>query len=313
MITGLSRKRSIECLLLVPVAVALVYCTSRFITAGCVFNGDFPLYLRQALCVWQGDAEKVLHDMQQMIDMSTYQRYSPVLYPWGGPLLLSVPLKCFGMDYQAFKITETVFFIGALAVFYLLFRQREKNGLLPLAAVILLGFNTFYLYFCNYVSCELFFLFFIAASLWGIHRCYGNGQCRSGALPLLLGVLLLFTAQIRTEGYVLFASLMVAQLRSGCRGRRLMLPYLSAALFFFMLELLFPQRLSQPLSSLGVCHTGGDMAEYAELLLQSRHIDGLSSLLFLYRFLALHGSGGLLAAYAAIRWRLLISCPYAFS
>ena len=162
MITGLSRKRSIECLLLVPVAVALVYCTSRFITAGCVFNGDFPLYLRQALCVWQGDAEKVLHDMQQMIDMSTYQRYSPVLYPWGSPLLLSVPLKCFGMDYQAFKITETVFFIGALAVFYLLFRQREKNGLLPLAAVILLGFNTFYLYFCNYVSCELFFLFFIS-------------------------------------------------------------------------------------------------------------------------------------------------------
>ncbi|WP_288883302.1 hypothetical protein [uncultured Bacteroides sp.] len=244
-----------------------MYCTSRFITAGCVFNGDFPLYLRQALCVWQGDAEKVLHDMQQMIDMSTYQRYSPVLYPWGSPLLLSVPLKCFGMDYQAFKITETVFFIGALAVFYLLFRQREKNGLLPLAAVILLGFNTFYLYFCNYVSCELFFLFFIAASLWGIHRCYGNGQCRSGALPLLLGVLLLFTAQIRTEGYVLFASLMVAQLRSGCRGRRLMLPYLSAALFFFMLELLFPQRLSQPLSSLGVCHTGGDMAEFAKLLL----------------------------------------------
>ena len=94
-----------------------------------------------------------------------------------------------------------------------------------------------------------------------------TGNAVPGALPLLLGVLLLFTAQIRTEGYVLFASLMVAQLRSGCRGRRLMLPYLSAALFFFMLELLFPQRLSQPLSSLGVCHTGGDMAEFAKLLL----------------------------------------------
>lgn len=179
--------------------------------------------------------------MQQMISMSTYQRYSPVVYPWGTSLILSIPLKCFGLDYQAFKITETVFFIGFLGLFYMLFRCREKNFLLPLSLVILLGFNPFYLYFCNYISSELFFLFFVAASLWGIHSCYkDDGICHSYIFLLFLGVLLFFTAQIRTEGYLLFVSLSVAQYRNGQQYRMFFLPYISALACFVCWGYIFP-------------------------------------------------------------------------
>ena len=65
----------------------LCYCVrhpmgSRAIVSGHIFNGDFALYIRQAQSIQYGDMQQVFSDMQEMIAHSTYQRYSPILYPW---------------------------------------------------------------------------------------------------------------------------------------------------------------------------------------------------------------------------------------
>lgn len=53
----------------------------QLIVSGHIFNGDFALYIRQAQSIQYGDMQQVFSDMQEMIAHSTYQRYSPILYP----------------------------------------------------------------------------------------------------------------------------------------------------------------------------------------------------------------------------------------
>lgn len=66
----------------------------QLIVSGHIFNGDFALYIRQAQSIQYGDMQQVFSDMQEMIAHSTYQRYSPILYPWGYPLLLFCLQNC---------------------------------------------------------------------------------------------------------------------------------------------------------------------------------------------------------------------------
>ena len=62
----------------------------QLIVSGHIFNGDFALYIRQAQSIQYGDMQQVFSDMQEMITHSTYQRYSPILYPWGSSATISV-------------------------------------------------------------------------------------------------------------------------------------------------------------------------------------------------------------------------------
>lgn len=74
----------------------------QLIVSGHIFNGDFALYIRQAQSIQYGDMQQVFSDMQEMIAHSTYQRYSPILYPWGYPLLLFPCVVLFGINYFGF-------------------------------------------------------------------------------------------------------------------------------------------------------------------------------------------------------------------
>lgn len=80
----------------------------QLIVSGHIFNGDFALYIRQAQSIQYGDMQQVFSDMQEMIAHSTYQRYSPILYPWGYPLLLFPCVALFGINYFAFKIVGVI-------------------------------------------------------------------------------------------------------------------------------------------------------------------------------------------------------------
>ena len=85
----------------------------QLIVSGHIFNGDFALYIRQAQSIQYGDMQQVFSDMQEMIAHSTYQRYSPILYPWGYPLLLFPCVALFGINYFAFKIVGVICLVGA--------------------------------------------------------------------------------------------------------------------------------------------------------------------------------------------------------
>ena len=60
-----------------------------------------------------------------------------------------------------------------------------------------------------------------------------------------LGILLFFTAQIRTEGYFLFISLIVLQWKNRLLGWRFFLPYASALCIWFVFTLVFPSGYTE--------------------------------------------------------------------
>ena len=116
--------------------VLCYYCAAPYggavqlIVSGHIFNGDFALYIRQAQSIQYGDMQQVFSDMQEMIAHSTYQRYSPILYPWGYPLLLFPCVVLFGINYFAFKIVGVICLVGAFIFLYyhpILSKERFQN------------------------------------------------------------------------------------------------------------------------------------------------------------------------------------------
>ena len=128
----------------------------QLIVSGHIFNGDFALYIRQAQSIQYGDMQQVFSDMQEMIAHSTYQRYSPILYPWGYPLLLFPCVVLFGINYFAFKIVGVICLVGAfIFLYYHPILSKERFRMSVLLVLALLTGNIFYWGYVNSVSSEL--------------------------------------------------------------------------------------------------------------------------------------------------------------
>lgn len=231
----------------VHLCFALLLCSTlwsatQVITQGHVFNGDFPLYIRQAQSIQNGDIEQLFGDMQQMIGNSTYQRYSPILYPWGYPLLLYPFVVLFGMSYLAFKIVGLMCLLGAFFFFYFHpILSKKRNRPITLIVLSLIAGNVFYWGFFDCIGSELPYLFFLMFSFWGMNRYYSSSKYSGKYIQfILLGMLLFFTSQIRTEGYFLFLSLIVLQLRKKLLKFNCFLPYISALILWAIFVIFFP-------------------------------------------------------------------------
>lgn len=220
----------------------------QLIVSGHIFNGDFALYIRQAQSIQYGDVQQVFSDMKEMIANSTYQRYSPVLYPWGYPLLLFPCVVLFGINYFAFKIVGIICLVGAFTFIYyhpILSKERFRMTALPVLA--LLTGNIFYWGYVNSVSSELPFFCFLMFSFWAMNKLYASKVHteRRIILYICLGILLFFTAQIRTEGYFLFISLIALQWKNRLLGWKFFLPYASALCFWLVFTLVFPSGYTE--------------------------------------------------------------------
>ena len=145
----------------------------QLIVSGHIFNGDFALYIRQAQSIQYGDMQQVFSDMQEMIAHSTYQRYSPILYPWGYPLLLFPCVALFGINYFAFKIVGVICLVGAfIFLYYHPILSKERFRMSVLLVLTLLTGNIFYWGYVNSVSSELPFFCFLMFSFWTMNKLY---------------------------------------------------------------------------------------------------------------------------------------------
>lgn len=127
------------------IVLAALWGAVQLIVSGHIFNGDFALYIRQAQSIQYGDMQQVFSDMQEMIAHSTYQRYSPILYPWGYPLLLFPCVALFGINYFAFKIVGVICLVGAfIFLYYHPILSKERFRMSVLLVLTLLTGNIFY-------------------------------------------------------------------------------------------------------------------------------------------------------------------------
>ena len=116
-----------------------------------------------------------------------------------------------------------------------------------LLVLTLLTGNIFYWGYVNSVSSELPFFCFLMFSFWTMNKLYALKEQteKRTILYIGLGILLFFTAQIRTEGYFLFISLIVLQWKNRLSGWRFFLPYASALCIWFVFTLVFPSGYTE--------------------------------------------------------------------
>mgnify|MGYP006929479394 CR=1 FL=1 len=169
-------------------------------------------------------------------------------YPWGYPLLLFPCVALFGINYFAFKIVGVICLVGAfIFLYYHPILSKERFRMSVLLVLTLLTGNIFYWGYVNSVSSELPFFCFLMFSFWTMNKLYALKEQteKRTILYIGLGILLFFTAQIRTEGYFLFISLIVLQWKNRLSGWRFFLPYASALCIWFVFTLVFPSGYTE--------------------------------------------------------------------
>lgn len=222
---------------------------------GHIIGGDYSLYIRQAKCIVEGDAQLVAEDMKFMLANSSDDKFSPVLYPWGFPLLLSPLYYISGINFDLFKLYELFFYILGIVGVFLLFRSESNFVWQALFIALFIGLQPCYIFFLNLVLSEMPYFCFTMFSLYAIKYLCQSGKNMRWQFYAGLGVLLMFTAQIRTEGILLFVALGAKQgyeyysLKKSGRLSRYQLrrfllisatPYISGGMFFCLLNFWLP-------------------------------------------------------------------------
>lgn len=247
---------------IVTIILALILFAGTFVLAygylrpGHNVIGDFALYLRQIQALWQGDAKQVYEDMVFMLSNSSNDVYSPTLYPWGFPLIMSPFYPLFGLNHLAYKIVIAVLFSGAVAMIFFTFRRKENFYWQAALIAALIAIQPKYLSWTSMILSEMPYLLFVMLSMLAINKIYTDKEIsRTHVLQYaVLGVLLMFTAQIRTEGILLFPALAMQHLYYLFQNRKqwlswkkaprffliLSIPYLSGLAFFILLSLILP-------------------------------------------------------------------------
>lgn len=202
-------------LLLFVIIITSFICCIFNLRKGHNWGGDFSLYIHQAKAIIQGGIGQLAEMNKSIVAESSDHSFSPTLYPWGFPIILSLVLKFCGIDYTAFKFLEIFFFCGALSIFYNLIRKTNKlNKTAALLIIALLGQSYFYINYTNNVLSELPFLFFIWSTLLFINNISDSNSKEYGYLTsTITGFFIFFSFSIRTEGVGLFLSLFTAQIQ----------------------------------------------------------------------------------------------------
>ena len=164
---------------------------------------DFATYVGQAIGIVDGFEYLELFRVGEDLHV----------YPWGFPTLLAPIYAIWGFNLQALKIFVTSFFFLSLPMIFVLFADR-LSYISKYVIVVFLVLNPFHNYFKNNILSDFPFLFFSLLSIYLIQYFYVDGKKlfkHKSFDSILLGIVLVFTYQIRTQGIVLVPILLLAQ------------------------------------------------------------------------------------------------------
>jgi hypothetical protein len=235
-------------LLLLPIvwwlAVRLQY-------KGQSWGDDFALYVRQAKSLYEGNIGQVIADNHYNVLAAAKPTFSPFVYPWGWPIILSPFLRIFGLDYAKLKLVEVALFAGFLWVFHELIRARA-NRWVAFGVVASLGTTLVYLQHTDQLLSELPYMFAVVVTLWYLDRVRRRHHWLQYARRqelVTLGLMACFVFNTRREGLAMIAAIVVAQavdLRGRWRGadRRLVAtPLVTFLVATVLFQLLLPSAL----------------------------------------------------------------------
>lgn len=181
----------------------VVICVFHLVTlrSGHDWGGDFSQYIFHAINITDNGEFGNINDL---IVMEPYYRYSPETVPPVFPLLLSMPYKVFGVHLKAFKAVIVIFWLLFLVLANQIF-GKYLNQTSRLLFLLLLGLHPFFWDFMKNVLSDIPFLFFTYTTLYYFEK-FINKEIFAERVILgsaILGVLMYVTYGTRSAGLII--------------------------------------------------------------------------------------------------------------
>lgn len=231
------------------------------------WGDDWALYVRQAEGLTGLSVGEVIADNRFTVERSGLPEFSPLVYPWGYPLLLAPFVAVLGTDLDRLVVAQAAMFCWFLGAWWLLARRRVGAPLAFLGLAVL-ALSPQFVRWAELIQSELAYM---AVALTGLVVLDRPSVRRSLVdptapwwPPMMLGLLGAAAFEVRREGLAVMAAIGVAQLialwpqihrwrRTGWRPfatadaggllLRLAAPWASALGMVLVLQVLLPATL----------------------------------------------------------------------
>lgn len=198
--------------------VALIMMLSNLLgyfslTAGHVWNGDFPAYYMQAKSLVNGTIPEFIAHSTFTANHSAISP-GPILYPWGYPLLLAIASGFWGFDLMVFKMLNLVCFDVFLVSLFYLFSNR-LSFMQNIGLVSIFAWNPSLLRLQDSIMSDLPFLACSTVFMVLLDRIVGRDQIFLSPVidRILMGLAGFGAFFIRANGILLFFTLLFCELR----------------------------------------------------------------------------------------------------
>jgi hypothetical protein len=179
------------------------------------WGDDWALYVRQAESLFSGGIGDVVADNRFTVERSGLPEFSPPMYPWGFPLLLSPFVAVLGTDLDRLVIAQAIFFCWFLAGWYRLARPRVGLGL-AMSGLVAVALSPQFVRWAELIQSEIAFM---AVAVTGLvvldSRRVRSSLVTVGApwWPIVaVGVVAAGAFTVRREGLAVIGAIGVAQL-----------------------------------------------------------------------------------------------------
>ncbi len=205
-----ARRRTLlrDYLPIIALLLVVAWLCKVFYQPGHDWGDDFALYIHQAKALVNGNVGEVVATNRYAVDNSGWSSFSPVVYPWGFPILLAPVVAIWGVSYAKLKLVVIATFLGYLFCLYRLILRRA--GALPAALIVaLLGSSVSYIGWTGSVLSDYPFMCFAALTLVWIDRCRDRNLFEGNGIRdlVILGFLAAYSMNIRREGLALLAAM----------------------------------------------------------------------------------------------------------
>ncbi|MCJ7648687.1 MAG: glycosyltransferase family 39 protein, partial [Candidatus Lokiarchaeota archaeon] len=208
---------------------------------------------------WGPDFAKYIAQAKSIVDGFDYLELFKKVdgypgFPWGFPLLLSPVYKIFGFDLLIFKVFITVFYFLSLPIIYLIFRSKLSY----ISKIFILGLfvvSPWFFEYKNRILSDFPFMFFSLLSILLIDQIFNRKRYLINKIfsYVFVGLVISFTINIRTQGFVLLPTLLIFQVINSRNDREKikenlisylaleLIPLGSLLISYLLIYLLLPQ------------------------------------------------------------------------
>lgn len=214
----------------VPTVIALIaaFFAVRLHLNGHTLGDDFTLYLRQAQSIFEGNTSQVVDDNRFSV-LNSPPGFSPVIYPWGWPLLLSPFVQWWGLDLDRLKLIEVALLCLILVWVHGVVRRRT-NRWIAAAVMLAMALTPVYLRHTDQLLTEFPHLAAVLLVVWWIDRMLKRADdpekpwlTASRVDLIIVGLLAVVAYNMRREGIVFFGVFAAGQavdvIRTGWQQR----------------------------------------------------------------------------------------------